>query len=300
MIRKYTKKASDKWIVKMINTNNIEDFRKYMNQIIFSFNCEHQNILPICGYYDFDQQQAIWKIYIKTPKMKCSLRTIIDQHIEKKELIPEKDIMQYLYDAIKGLLYLQKKKISHQNIKYTNLLLDEKGSIKITDFGITNVVAEENAGLSLHSAPEIYKKNDNSKKRELFKADCWSLGMILLEICSLTLDFGEFDKSEVDKQKCIKNKIQGLRGRYSDKLLELIASLSREEPSERSDLDDKRFLESHYPAITSLNSNDNTEESADIKRLESIKKELDTQIEETLVNNRKFLKINLIKYKSSQ
>jgi mitogen-activated protein kinase kinase kinase len=88
-----------------------------------------------------------------------------------------------------GLAYLHGKNIIHRDIKGANVLVDNKGGIKISDFGISKKVE---AGLLTSSAanhrpslqgsvfwmaPEVVKQTSYT-----LKADIWSLGCLIVEM----------------------------------------------------------------------------------------------------------------------
>jgi mitogen-activated protein kinase kinase kinase len=57
---------------------------------------------------------------------------------------PESLVKSYTRQILQGLGYLHEKDIIHRDIKGGNILVDNKGIIKISDFGISQKV-EENA-----------------------------------------------------------------------------------------------------------------------------------------------------------
>ncbi|KAH8928119.1 Pkinase-domain-containing protein [Atractiella rhizophila] len=92
---------------------------------------------------------------------------------------------------LEGLQYLHEKDIIHRDIKGANVLVDNKGGIKISDFGISKKVEDGTLNLlatarvhrpSLQGsvfwmAPEVVKQTSYTKK-----ADIWSLGCLIIEM----------------------------------------------------------------------------------------------------------------------
>ena len=103
----------------------------------------------------------------------------------------ETEVGGYLSDITKGLLYLHSKGIAHRDIKVANVLLS-RGVCKLTDFGTatktnkpvsrSNPVqqeAEETVGTLAYMAPEVAEGRSS-----LLSADIWSLGCLLMELCT--------------------------------------------------------------------------------------------------------------------
>eukprot|EP00826_Nyctotherus_ovalis_P013163 TRINITY_DN13519_c0_g1_i13.p1 TRINITY_DN13519_c0_g1~~TRINITY_DN13519_c0_g1_i13.p1 ORF type:complete len:161 (-),score=18.64 TRINITY_DN13519_c0_g1_i13:746-1228(-) len=76
---------------------------------------------------------------------------------------------------LSGLKYLHDNKVMHGNLKSDNVLLDKKGNLKLTDYGL---VREQDRKVYLNVGVSEGKVYD-------FADDIWSLGCILYELCSL-------------------------------------------------------------------------------------------------------------------
>ena len=72
-----------------------------------------------------------------------SLENIMKKNINQGKLIAEKTIWDWLIQSLSGLLYLhENKKIIHRDIKPDNLLIDNGGNLKISDFGVSAINSE--------------------------------------------------------------------------------------------------------------------------------------------------------------
>ncbi|KAI9693465.1 MAG: ATP binding [Bogoriella megaspora] len=118
--------------------------------------------------------------------------------------LPEGLICNFVRQILSGLAYLHSKDIIHRDIKGANILVDNHGAVKISDFGISKRVEAStllNGGLqatrkgttaggiggagarvSLQGsvfwmAPEVVKQTAYTRK-----ADIWSLGCLIVEM----------------------------------------------------------------------------------------------------------------------
>lgn len=95
-------------------------------------------------------------------------------------------VRNFVRQILQGLNYLHEREIIHRDIKGANILVDNKGGIKISDFGISKKVADnilKNAnrpslqGSVFWMAPEVVKQTSYTRK-----ADIWSLGCLIVEM----------------------------------------------------------------------------------------------------------------------
>ena len=91
-----------------------------------------------------------------------------------------------------GLLFLHSKNILHRDLKSMNVLLDDRGCAKISDFGLSKVkthIASSTTGNSVGSlywkAPELFKINGKCSTA----SDIYALGITFWEIASRTLPY---------------------------------------------------------------------------------------------------------------
>ncbi|XP_022987769.1 mitogen-activated protein kinase kinase 2-like [Cucurbita maxima] len=103
--------------------------------------------------------------------------------LKKVKQVQEPYLAALCKQVLKGLSYLHHDRhIIHRDLKPSNLLINHRGEVKITDFGVSAIMAstygEANTfvGTYNYMSPEriIGEKYDN-------KSDIWSLGLIFLE-----------------------------------------------------------------------------------------------------------------------
>ncbi|KAJ3909323.1 Pkinase-domain-containing protein [Lentinula edodes] len=97
-------------------------------------------------------------------------------------------VSNFIRQISQGLSYLHERGIIHRDIKGANILVDNKGGVKISDFGISKKVdVQALTGARLHRpslqssvfwmAPEVVKQSAHTQK-----ADIWSVGCLVVEM----------------------------------------------------------------------------------------------------------------------
>lgn len=110
-----------------------------------------------------------------------TLKTFLIRNKRKK--LAFKVVIQIALDLARGLSYLHSKKIVHRDVKTENMLLDANRSLKIADFGVARVEAQNprdmtgETGTLGYMAPEVLDGKPYNRK-----CDVYSFGICLWEI----------------------------------------------------------------------------------------------------------------------
>ena len=87
-----------------------------------------------------------------------------------------------------GLSYLHSKNQIHRDIKPANILLNSKGEVKLSDFGIARELLEEEDFSSTVIGTLSYKSPERIISRQYgFKSDIWGIGLTLFEVCKIVI-----------------------------------------------------------------------------------------------------------------
>jgi tousled-like kinase len=131
----------------------------------------------------------------------------LDLYIKKHQRIPEKEAKSIMMQVFSGLRYMneQKQKIIHFDLKPANILFLDDGQIKITDFGLSKIMEEEDAieltsqgaGTYWYLPPECFELGKVPKISP--KVDVWSAGVVFYQMLYGKKPFG----NDLSQQKIL-------------------------------------------------------------------------------------------------
>ena len=96
----------------------------------------------------------------------------------------------YILELVLALESLHKNNMVYRDLKPENILLDSKGHVKLTDFGLSKILEDEDdkaftlCGTPQYLAPEVLLKKGYDKM-----VDWWSLGCVMYEMVMGRLPF---------------------------------------------------------------------------------------------------------------
>ncbi|GJX32382.1 mitogen-activated protein kinase kinase 1, partial [Tanacetum coccineum] len=170
-----------KWIgtlfaLKVIQMNIQEDIRKQIVQelkINQASQCPH---IVVC-YHSFYHNGAISLVFEYMDR--GSLTDVIRQ----LKTILEPYLAVLCKQVLQGLVYLHHERhVIHRDIKPSNLLVNQKGEVKITDFGVSAMLASSMGQRDTFVGTYNYMSPERiSGKAYDYKSDIWSLGLVILE-----------------------------------------------------------------------------------------------------------------------
>eukprot|EP00158_Paraphelidium_tribonemae_P005735 Partr_v1_DN27497_c1_g1_i1_m72422 putative AGC family protein kinase len=118
-------------------------------------------------------------------------------HIGREKRFGEDRVRFYASQIVLALHYLHQKGIVYRDLKLENLLLDEAGNIKITDFGLVKEgvgaydVTSTFCGTPEYLAPEILEEENYG-----ISVDWWALGVVMYELMVGRPPFGPTNNME--------------------------------------------------------------------------------------------------------
>ena len=130
-------------------------------------------------------------LYLQTELCVCSLEQIMSQRV-----LSESESILIMMQLASGLDFMHKNELLHLDIKPSNILVDEQGIVKISDFGMSMTpngmhpdLSHDYEGDCLYLAPEVL--NGRPTKH----SDIFSLGLVFLQLLSGTKQLPSFGEA---------------------------------------------------------------------------------------------------------
>jgi len=164
---------------------------RFMREAQAAAALDHPNI---CTVYEFDQAEDANFI---------SMAYIEGQSLRKKlESGPLEldEALRIATQVAEGLQIAHKKGIVHRDIKSANIMVTERGQVKIMDFGLARMIGGTlitKEGMTMGTI--AYMSPEQAQGEEVdYRTDIWSLGVVLYEMISGELPFkGDHDQAVI-------------------------------------------------------------------------------------------------------
>ncbi|AQQ02074.1 serine/threonine protein kinase [Pseudoalteromonas aliena] len=163
----------------------------------------HPNIVQIYKTIQHDEQLILEMEYVKGTTLECLIK-------QKNLTLPKK--LELLLDITQGLFAIHQQNILHLDLKAANVLVNESGSAKIADFGISQIKdtfqAQENSSFGSLTAMSPEQLNEQPLD---FRSDLFSLGLIAYQLFANQHPYME--QSPTPSNKSIAEQIKNSRCR---------------------------------------------------------------------------------------
>uniref|UniRef100_A0A7S1PI24 Protein kinase domain-containing protein n=1 Tax=Percolomonas cosmopolitus TaxID=63605 RepID=A0A7S1PI24_9EUKA len=154
-------------------------FQEFEHEVSLMSTLRHRNIINFFGCsLAFPRIAIIMEL--------CddgSVETLIGNGKLRKKSSHE--VLQMLLDIAEGVLYLHSRGVIHRDLKCANVLIDEHGVAKITDFGLSKYTKDNiermhtvGIGTSYYMAPEIAKGTGEYTEN----VDAYAFGILAMEM----------------------------------------------------------------------------------------------------------------------
>lgn len=186
--------TQEKVAIKILKKDSIQ-YKRDSNKIYLEIKIQsllhHKNIPRI--YQVIETNKTICLILEYCPGLD------LISYLRQKGKLNEESGRSIFIQLIDILDYLSKFKIAHRDIKLDNIIINEEGTIKLVDFGLSNFynnILQTACGSPSYVAPEII----NNEFYNPLKSDIWSCGIVLYSLIAGKLPFEGENENELYKK----------------------------------------------------------------------------------------------------
>ena len=239
----YAIKAIDKR-----NKTNQEEKPYFRREVEVMYKIHHPNVVKLYGHFEDNNYCYFIMEYISKGNVYNLLPT------DKKKRLSTKVCASIIKDVISAIYFLHNMKppIIHRDIKPENVLLSDGLVAKLTDFGWSNYIQEDEkrttvCGTPIYLAPEILEEKGHDEA-----VDIWCIGVLLFELVTAAVPFQGNDIDTL-KENILKLKITWPKEINTD-AKNLIMKILKIEPEQRLSLEEMLkhpFITKFIPDATS-------------------------------------------------
>ncbi|PSS23613.1 Serine/threonine-protein kinase [Actinidia chinensis var. chinensis] len=172
-----------------------ELLKEFLREVTITRRLRHPNIVLFMGAVTQPPNLSIVTEYLS----RGSLYKLLHKP-GAREMLDEKRKLNMAYDVAKGMNYLHNcsPPIVHRDLKSLNLLVDQKYTVKVCDFGLSRLKAntflssKTAAGTPEWMAPEVLRDEPSNEK-----SDIYSFGVILWELATLQPPWSNLNSAQV-------------------------------------------------------------------------------------------------------
>jgi len=178
--------------------------RRFQREALSVSNLSHPNVVEVYDVGEEDGSHYIVMEYIEGKTLK--------QLLKKRGSLTLTEVIDIMTQLTDGIAHAHESYIIHRDIKPQNIMIEDDGRIKITDFGIamalnaTQLTQTNSVMGSVHYLPP----EQASGKSATVKSDIYSLGILMYELLTGNVPFKGDNAVEI-ALKHMKDKIPSVR-----------------------------------------------------------------------------------------
>lgn len=193
--------------VQALETGDTE-YADLVKELLIMAQVSHPNVVNMSDCFISLNTSRKLKLYIVSEYADAGDLLAFHQKIKS---FPTHVLVSIIKQVLEGIRYLHSLGILHRDLKPANILLTQTGLVRLTDFGLSGVIADlqagsrrSNVGTCCYRAPEMLLGNPYGPL-----VDIWSLGVIIIELVEsktpFSRDVAEKLRSEVAVAQAIIN-----------------------------------------------------------------------------------------------
>ena len=148
--------------------------QRFLNEVRTARQVTHPNVCRVYDIGEVDGQHFLSMEYVDGEDLASLLRRI--------GRLPQERAVEIARQICAGLAAAHDQGILHRDLKPANVMIDGRGRVRITDFGLAGLAAEI-AGADVRSGTPAYMAPEQLAGREVtVRSDIYALGLVLYEL----------------------------------------------------------------------------------------------------------------------
>ena len=154
--------------------HNEDALRRFHNEVRLARQVSHPNVCRVHDVGEAEGQVFLSMEYVDGEDLASLLRRI--GHL------PEVKALEIARKLCAGLAAAHERGVLHRDLKPANIMLDSRGQVLLTDFGLAGL-SEQIAGAEVRSGTPAYMAPEQLAGKEVtVRSDIYSLGLVLYEL----------------------------------------------------------------------------------------------------------------------
>src|SRR5437764_1385229 len=165
-------------------SQNADAIARFRNEVRVARQVSHPNV---CRVYDLGEVEGLYFLsmeYVDGEDLGSLLRRI--------GRLPSDKAIEIARKLCAGLAAAHDKGILHRDLKPANVMIDGRGQVLITDFGLAGFAGQVEGGEIRNGTPAYMAPEQLAGKEVSVRSDIYALGMVLYEIFSVKLPFESY------------------------------------------------------------------------------------------------------------
>jgi len=147
---------------------------RFHREVRIARQVSHRNVCRVYDIGEFRGQHFLSMEYIKGEELSSLLRRI--------GRLPQDKAVEIARQLCAGLSAAHDLGVLHRDLKPPNVMIDENGNVRITDFGLAALAEELRDNQDIEGTPAYMSPEQLTGKELTVRSDIYSLGLVLYEI----------------------------------------------------------------------------------------------------------------------
>ena len=209
--------------------SHAEARQRFQRESRASAQIRHENVVAI---YDVDEADGLPYLVMEYVPGES-----LQQRLDRDGPLAVEEILRIGAQAAAGLAAAHERDLVHRDVKPANILLDEEGNVRLTDFGLARAVDDSTLTQSgvIAGTPQYMAPEQARGERLDHRTDLFSLGSVMYAMCTARAPFRAPSTVAVLRRVCDEQPrdVRDLNRGIPDWLAEIIDTLHEKKPRDR-------------------------------------------------------------------